>query len=88
MLGIQPLQVTCLSAGTFDRYYDLQLQRQLPLTERRPSRKNASDASVGELLRLSRADVGAHLYVRPTSPGQTRRSAPTASPLPLGEGRQ
>jgi GH3 auxin-responsive promoter len=88
MLGIHPMRVTCLSAGTFDRYYDLQLQRRLPLTKRRPSRMNASDTSVGELLCLSSAEVGAHLDVRPDpTPGQTHRSAPTASPLPLGEGR-
>lgn len=53
MLGIFPLQVTRLSEGTFDRYYDAQMQKGLTLTERRPSRLNATSASVSELLHLS-----------------------------------
>jgi hypothetical protein len=57
MLGIFPLKVTRLSEGTFDRYYDAQLQKGLPLTERRPSRLNATNASVSELLLLSGAQA-------------------------------
>jgi hypothetical protein len=55
MLGIFPLKVTRLSEGTFDRYYDAQLRKGLPLTERRPSRLNATNDSVAELLHLSDA---------------------------------
>jgi hypothetical protein len=65
MLGIHPLRVTRLPEGAFDRYYDLQLQRGMPLTERRPSRMNASDASVSDLLHLSGATVGAALTLSP-----------------------
>lgn len=53
MLGISPLCVTTLRSGTFDRYYDFQAGRGLPLTERRPSRLNSSNAEVADLLRLS-----------------------------------
>ena len=58
MLDIHPLQVTCLSRGTFDRYYDEKQSQGLPLTERRPLRMKASDSSVGDLLRVSTADPG------------------------------
>jgi hypothetical protein len=57
MLGIFPLQVTPLPRGAFDRYYDAQLRRGLPLTERRPSRLKAADADVAQLLRLSGAEA-------------------------------
>ncbi|MDA0733650.1 MAG: GH3 auxin-responsive promoter family protein [Chloroflexi bacterium] len=57
MLGIFPLQVTTLQSGTFDRYYDFQTQCGLPLTERRPSRLNASNAELTVLLRLSAAEA-------------------------------
>ncbi len=50
MLDIHPLLVTCLQQGAFERYYDKQLARGLPLPERRPSRMNATDSDVLELL--------------------------------------
>jgi hypothetical protein len=57
MLDIFPLQVTCLSEGAFERYYDIQRDRGLPLTERRPPRMNAPDSSIEDLLRTSAAEV-------------------------------
>ncbi|MFQ6026365.1 MAG: GH3 auxin-responsive promoter family protein [Dehalococcoidia bacterium] len=59
MLGIFPLRVTRLADGTFDRYYDLQLKRERPLTERRPSRMNAADDCLAELISLSNGVVEA-----------------------------
>jgi hypothetical protein len=53
MLGIFPLRVTPLTEGSFERYYDLQMKRGRPLTERRPARMNATEESVAELIRMS-----------------------------------
>ncbi|MBI2855862.1 MAG: GH3 auxin-responsive promoter family protein [Chloroflexi bacterium] len=55
MLEFYPLKVTCLSPGTFDRYYDEKREQGLSLTERRPLRMSALDSSVEALLRLSDA---------------------------------
>ncbi len=57
MLGIRPLSVTVLPPGTFDRYYEVQRRAGVPLTVRRPSRMNASDAAVATLLSAA-ADEG------------------------------
>ena len=53
MLDISPLRVTCLSPGTFDRFYDEKQRDGLPLPQRRPLRMRATDSSVDDLLRLS-----------------------------------
>jgi len=53
MLGIYPLQVTRLAERAFELYYDEQVKRGLPLSERRPSRMNATDASVADLQQLN-----------------------------------
>ena len=53
MLDIHPLEVTSLSKGTFDRYYEEKLKQGLPLPQRRPLRMRATNASVDDLLRLS-----------------------------------
>jgi hypothetical protein len=80
MLGIFPLKVTRLSEGTFDRYYDAQLRKGLPLTERRPSRLNATNDSVAELLHLSDAkaapvrQLGDLSKVEPVGAGSARVS--------------
>ena len=58
MLDIYPLRLTRLTAGAFDRYYDRQVERGLPLTERRPSRMKATDADVAQLLEAGRVRVG------------------------------
>ena len=50
MLDIHPLLVTRLQEGAFEHYYDKQLARGLPLPERRPSRMNATETDVLELL--------------------------------------
>jgi len=50
MLGIRPLRVTILPAGTFDRYYeDMRLAGE-PLTRRVPPRMNAGDSARDRLL--------------------------------------
>lgn len=53
MLGIQPLKVTLLEPGTFDRYYDQMRKAGAELMARRPKRMNADDETIGRLLQLN-----------------------------------
>jgi hypothetical protein len=50
LLGVCPLRVTMLPEGAFAGYQNLPSERRLPTTEERPSRLNASDAEVAQLL--------------------------------------
>ncbi|MBI4297671.1 MAG: hypothetical protein HY676_03990, partial [Chloroflexi bacterium] len=60
MLDIYPVKVTCLSLGTFDRYYEAKRDQGLPLTERRPLRMSAVDSSVEDLLKASNSRQEVH----------------------------
>ncbi len=55
MMGIRPLQVTTLRPGTFAEYYDRQRERGANLLERKPSRMNASDEAIRELVQIGTA---------------------------------
>ncbi|MEE9324125.1 MAG: GH3 auxin-responsive promoter family protein [Dehalococcoidia bacterium] len=60
MLGINPLKVTCLSRGTFERYYDEKKKEGKSLTELRPLRMNPAEESISDLLRLSKVNETAN----------------------------
>lgn len=53
MLGMRPLKVTCLSQGTFERYYEEKRGEGLDLGQLRPPHMNATDLAIRDLLRLS-----------------------------------
>jgi len=53
MLGIQPLEVTLLPPGAFDRYYETMRRSDEPLTKRQPPRMNADDAVIDRLLDIA-----------------------------------
>ena len=55
MLGILPLKVTLLSAGTFNRFYDSRRDEGYLLEMRTPPKMNTSDQDVADLLRASEA---------------------------------
>ena len=55
MLNIHPLKVSCLSKGTFDRFYEEKRLQGLPLPQRRPMGIRATDSSVEDLIRLDGA---------------------------------
>lgn len=56
MLEIQPLRITNLTKGTFQRFYEEKRQAGLSLGQLRPPRINPSDDTVRDLLRLGRSD--------------------------------
>ena len=53
LLGVCPLRVTLLPEGTFAGYQNLSPERRLPTTGERPSRLNATDVEVAQLLDIS-----------------------------------
>ncbi|MDA1279822.1 MAG: GH3 auxin-responsive promoter family protein [Chloroflexi bacterium] len=53
MLGIRPLEITLLPAGTWDKYYDVRLQKGLELHYLVPPRMNSSEVDVSELVSLA-----------------------------------
>ena len=53
MLGIRPLRVTLLAAGTWDRYYDLMRRSGAELADRLPPRINAPENSIARLLAIA-----------------------------------
>lgn len=55
MLGILPLKVTLLSAGSFDRFYDSRRDEGYLLEMRTPPKMNTSDQDVVDLLKASEA---------------------------------
>lgn len=57
MLGIIPLKVTLLQAGTFDRFYDLRKVGGYDLELRTPPKMNTPDDDVADLLAASAAGV-------------------------------
>jgi hypothetical protein len=50
MMGLRPLEVTALRAGTFREYYDTRQRSGSALGERKPPRINPSDDIIAELL--------------------------------------
>ncbi|MBN2187687.1 MAG: GH3 auxin-responsive promoter family protein, partial [Dehalococcoidia bacterium] len=50
MLGIQPLRVTLVPAGTFQRYYEERKRDGVALAHMKPPHMNASDAIIEDLL--------------------------------------
>jgi len=52
MLEIHPMQVTLLSPGTFDRFYNVRQEAGLELGQRKPPRMNATDEDIKELVSL------------------------------------
>ncbi len=55
MLGIQPLKATILSRGTFQRFYEEKQAAGLDLAHLKPPHMNAAEATIEDLLRLSRS---------------------------------
>ena len=55
MLGIQPIKVTLLSPGTFQRYYEEKRKEGADLARLKPPHMNASDAVIQRLIELSQA---------------------------------
>ncbi len=55
MLGICPLKITVLSAGTFDTFTDMKLKQGASLVASRPPRMNPNDETIGRLMALDRA---------------------------------
>ena len=55
MLGILPLKVTLLSAGTFNRFYDARRDEGYLLEMRTPPKMNTSDQDIADLLRANEA---------------------------------
>jgi hypothetical protein len=53
MLEVQPLRVTCLSKGTFQRYFEEKKRGGVDLAQLKPAHMNTSDAVIRDLLRLS-----------------------------------
>lgn len=53
MLGLQPVRVTLLSPGTFQRYYEEKQKEGADLAHLKPPHMNASDAIVHRLLELN-----------------------------------
>ena len=53
MLGIQPVRVTFVRPGTFERYYLEKQSLGLDLAYLKPAHINAPDSAIGDLLRLS-----------------------------------
>lgn len=54
MLGIRPLRVTPLTAGAFDRFYDRRQSAGAALGERTPTKMNAPDEDIADLLAVGR----------------------------------
>jgi hypothetical protein len=52
-LGLQPVKVTVLSRGTFERYYQEKVEEGADLAHLKPPHMNASDAVIQRLLQLS-----------------------------------
>lgn len=50
MLGIRPLRVTILPAGSFQRYYENRKKAGADLAHLKPPHMNASDAIVEDLV--------------------------------------
>lgn len=57
MMEIYPLEVTTLRRGVFQDYYNTHKERGAPLAQRKPSRMNATDAVITELLNLDGKEV-------------------------------
>ncbi len=57
MMNIQPLQVTELRPGTFDNYYMKKRQQGAELVHLRPSRMNASDDVIDDLVSCEREEA-------------------------------
>ena len=55
MMGIRPLEITTLHNGTFSDYYTRKKIMGAELMQRKPSRMNAPDDTIRELLYLSNA---------------------------------
>lgn len=55
MLGLQPLRVTTLAPGTFQRYYEKRRAAGAALAQRRAPRLNPTEEEIQALLNLSRA---------------------------------
>ena len=53
MLELQPVRVTLLSTGTFQRYYEEKHKEGADLANLKPPHMNASDATIERLLKLS-----------------------------------
>jgi hypothetical protein len=53
MLGLQPVRVTLLSPGTFQRYYEEKHDEGADLAHLKPPHMNASEEIITRLLRLS-----------------------------------
>ncbi|MDY7019070.1 MAG: GH3 auxin-responsive promoter family protein, partial [Chloroflexota bacterium] len=58
LLGLQPVRVTLLPQGTFQRYYDQKRSEGADLAHLKPPHINAPDAVIQRLLQLSRQDEG------------------------------
>jgi hypothetical protein len=53
MLGIQPVRVTIVTPGTFQRYYEEKRKEGADLAHLKPPHMNASDAIVQRLFQMS-----------------------------------
>jgi phenylacetate-coenzyme A ligase PaaK-like adenylate-forming protein len=58
LLGLQPVRVTLLSRGTFQRYYDQKRREGADLAHLKPPHMNAPDTIIQRLLQLSQQDEG------------------------------
>lgn len=58
LLGLQPVRVTLLPQGTFQRYYDQKRSEGADLAHLKPPHMNAPDAVIQRLLQLSQQDKG------------------------------
>lgn len=56
MLGIQPLRVTLLPAGSFQRYYEKKKASGADLAHLKPPHMNASDLTINDLLNTARSN--------------------------------
>jgi hypothetical protein len=55
MLGLKPLRVTILPAGSFQRYYEMKQKEGADLAHLKPPHMNASDAIIQNLLKVGKS---------------------------------
>ena len=56
MLGLNPIKVTLLSPGTFNRYYEEKQREGADLAHLKPPHMNASNSIIQRLIKLSQND--------------------------------